>query len=264
MQFNREKTLFMLQINHSVRDFLINSINGPYEKVSDRVFYPSSSQFLKMIIFSMSIITLQDLPILNMLILFIVELMVCATNIAAINQLKLTKNIILMVLRILQSLFLIPFILYYFSINIPGIAPSSGQISYLVMSLFFTSMILDAIHMIMIYSFIFQQTIFFLFKQKNKNTKMMKYNELSNQIIFYSPLIQNKKHNFRNKYKRVVPHLKIKTKKKSIKRLNYQYKVKNTDRLRLRIENNKIMLNRNKKCEFKSIRSANGRKKLTD
>lgn len=80
---DRETTLYMLKINHPIRDYLINSINGPNEIFADQIFYTSSSQFLKLVTFSMSIIALQNLPVLNLMVLFLVESTVLITNIAA-------------------------------------------------------------------------------------------------------------------------------------------------------------------------------------
>lgn len=250
MQIDREKTLFMLKINHPIRNYLLNSINGSKEKIPDQIFYTSSSQFLKMLCFSFCIITLQNLPILCLLILIMIEFIVFITNIGAIVQLTIIKNNVLMGIRILESCLLIPFLFYYLFINILGFSSPTGYTSLLMVTLFLVTIILETLHIIIIHLVLIFNLISSIlnnkgkkFKKSNLNRgKESQYDELTNKIIYYKPLKQNGQLKSPLKSKILNRNSILNGNRKRFQKNKPINKISSQARFRIRLNNNQNMI----------------------
>lgn len=189
---DRYTTLKKLGINHPIRDYLLESISGYEEEIPDQIFYTSSLNFWKISIFPMSIISLQNLPILNIAILLGFEIILLISNLALIISLKSIKNRVFTGFRIASNLSIFPFLGYYLTINIFGFSVSNGYLAYIMMFfisaiIFFETAFLIVVHIDMII-FIFQS----IWKKKNKYPAKLYgiewRDEFSNQIIYYRAL----------------------------------------------------------------------------
>lgn len=147
--------------------------------------------------------------------------------------------------RILQSCFLVPFFLYYLFINILGLSPPSGYVSYIIISVFLMSMVLEVLHMVMIYIMIILNLISLLMVKKSKkeskgdSKEKIHYVELTNQIIYFSILYSNESQMSLDKFGKIQKSSIIKSKNNKIKKTNLMPKQKKSTRLKIRYNKNK-------------------------
>lgn len=189
---DRYTTLRRLRINHPIRDYLVESMNCRQEDIPDQLFYTSTASFWKLLIFSISIITLQNLPVICLIILFVTELGVTITNIAAVCQHKERANFILMGFRIISNILLLPFLCYYIVINIMGYPAPSGFLASVMIIDFLAIIGFEIIYLIAVHIIIAKNLFYKIISTKSRNQEMedktiskAKINEFSNQIIFY-------------------------------------------------------------------------------
>lgn len=149
-------------------------MNSNKEDIPDQLFYISASNFWRLLIFSLCIITLQNLPILCLLFLLTTEIADMITNIVAFYHVKFLSNKFFSGVRIISNIFLIIFLSFYLVINIIGFPTPTGFLTSFMMSLFFFIIFFEVVYLVVTHLILIKEFIVYLIyfsKKLNKNSK---------------------------------------------------------------------------------------------
>lgn len=229
LEIDKERTLSKLKENAAIKKYLEELLNAVNEKIPSFLYYISTTQFIRIIIQSSAIITLQYIPSLAIGIIFGFEVWVQVQNMLSFKSFKNKSSKSLSLLKIMSTSTLLLFLTFYIVKMIIGYKMTETS-SILIIFLYNLMISFEFFSLILAYCIFVKEAVLLLIKKQNTMKTIKSNNPASNGIIFYRKVPLQKMLDLNN--------IKFKFQTMTKMKIRKQQKQKIKGKIGLRLRNN--------------------------